>query len=79
MLHSLRPVAVIVVVPPLWRVITPFWSTDATVGSELSQVISKPVRTFPSSSLVVAVSWVVCPIGSSGIGPTVTVETAGPN
>jgi hypothetical protein len=69
-------VAVITPVPDATAVTRPLDVTLANVGSLDDHVTTRPVRTLPLASLVVAVNWCVKPTASvADNGLTVTVET----
>jgi hypothetical protein len=69
-------VAVITAVPAATAVTMPVDETLASVGSLDDQVTTRPVRTFPLMSLVVAVNWCVKPtVSVADVGLTVTVAT----
>jgi hypothetical protein len=71
-------VAVMVTVPTATPVTTPLEDTVAFVGSLDVQVTTRPVRTFPPASFVVAVRGVVAPTATLAVvGATVTVATGG--
>jgi hypothetical protein len=67
---------VIVAVPGATPVTTPAADTVATDGAPLAQVTTRPVRTFPDASRVVAPNVTLCPTGTLAVaGDTVTVAT----
>jgi len=69
-------VAVIVAVPTLIPVTRPVAETDATVALLEPHVITRPVRTVPFASFVVAVNCLVAPATTLAVaGATVTVAT----